>query len=908
MARPLVRSLPLTGAPTDVLRRLRGAPGLVALVGEWCGGGAVLAWEPAEVLPAGADPFDLPLPPVTDAGAAAFGGGWVVLWGYQLNGRLEEVPPPPPRPHRQPDHWCARYDWVIRYDATSGTWAFETLLEGDLARAAGDRVAERLASGSPEPLAYAFDQFVMDAGPETYRAAIAEARELIHRGDIFQANICTRLVSRLDGDPLDAFCDGVDALAPAYAAYVDTGRRQVVSLSPELFLRRDGREVVTRPIKGTAPVVQDPGVLARSAKDRAENVMIVDLMRNDLGRVCAVGSVEVPRLALAEEGAGVRHLVSEVRGTLPADADDADLLRATFPPGSVTGAPKVRAMEVIHQLEATGRELYTGSIGYLSPVAGLEASVVIRTFEVAGRDCWIGVGCGIVADSDPDAEVAEAFTKVDPLLAALGATRTGPPPASPEPAPPPTSPPAPPAAAAALPSPQDLAAPEKGVFETLLVRAGRPVDLSAHLDRLAHSVAELYGVPVDRAPLEHAVRRAAAGRAGPARLRVTWFPTDQRAHVEAHDIDEPGLDPRTLAVLRVSGGLGQHKRADRGVIDRARTASGADDVLLVDEDDLLLECGTANVFVVLDGEVVTPPLDNRILAGVVRGHVLDLLRRRAIPVTERPVPLAELARACEVFTTSSVRGVQPVVGVAGVGTWPAGRTTDWVRETLARPRPVAPAAPPARPRTEPHVLIIDNYDSFTYNLAQRLRALGAVVDVVRNDHIDAPTLEAGAASGAFTHLVISPGPGTPDDAGVSVAAVRALGAHTPVLGVCLGHQCIGQAYGARVVRATWPVHGQASLIHHDGRGVYAGLDGPLVAARYHSLVLTDLPPVLVATAHSGDGTLMGVRHRRLPVEGIQVHPESILTPGGGALLQRFLAVERPRAASSLRPSEKISKN
>jgi para-aminobenzoate synthetase / 4-amino-4-deoxychorismate lyase len=905
MARPDVRSLPVTGTPTDVLRRLRGASGLVALIGEWCGGGAVLAFEPAAVLPADGDPFDLPLPPVTDTGAVGFGGGWIALWGYQLGRLLEAVPPPPPRPDPQAEHWCARYDWVIRYDAGRGTWTFETLLEPDLATEARDRVLARLGTGSADARPYAFTTFDMEAGPEAYRAAVAEARELIHRGDIFQANICTRLVSTLDGDPLDAFCDGVEALAPAYAAYVDTGERQVVSLSPELFLRRAAREVVTRPIKGTAPAAQDPGVLAHSAKDRAENVMIVDLMRNDLGRVCEVGSVRVPRLALAEEGAGVRHLVSEVRGTLPRETTDADLLRATFPPGSVTGAPKVRAMEVIHELEAVGRELYTGSIGYLSPVAGLEASVVIRTFEIADGDCWIGVGCGIVADSDPDAEVAEAFTKVDPLLAALGGARTGPtypPPAAVGSAPVP----GPPSAPAA--PPDDAPDAGRGLLETLAAREGVAVDLSAHLDRLGRSALELYGEHLDRAPLEHAVRRAAAGRAGPARLRVTWSPRDRRPHVESHEIDPPRLEPRRLALAGSSGGLGGHKWTDRRLVDRLRAEAGTDDVLLVDEDGRLLECGTANVFVVLEGEVVTPPTDGRILPGVVRAQVLDLLRRRDIPVAERPVALAELAHAREVFTTSSIRGVQPVVAVGEIGAWPSGRTTAWIRETLSRPWSGGPPTTPDERRTDAHVLILDNYDSFTYNLAQRLRGLGALVDVVRNDHIDVATLEAGAADRSFTHLVISPGPGTPDDAGVSVAAVRALGATTPVLGVCLGHQCIGQAYGARVVRAPWPVHGQASLVHHDGRGIYAGLEGPLVAARYHSLVVAGLPHDLTATAHSGDGTLMGVRHRTHPVEGTQVHPESILTPHGSRLLQRFLTVGRTPRAATRREAERNLKN
>jgi para-aminobenzoate synthetase/4-amino-4-deoxychorismate lyase len=368
------------------------------------------------------------------------------------------------------------------------------------------------------------------------------------------------------------------------------------------------------------------------------------------------------------------------------------------------------------------------------------------------------------------------------------------------------------------------------------------------------------------------------------------------------------VEGRTLAVAVVPGGLGGHKWVDRRLLDRhAARAPDTDDVLLVDEQGRILECGTANVFVVLDGGVVTPPVDGRILPGVVRHRVLALLRRHGIPVSERPVRLSELDRAREVFTTGSVRGVQPVVAVRSTGSWPVGRTTLWVRAELDRDphhgrRPVADAPR----RTDARVLILDNYDSFTYNLAQRLQDLGAAVDVVRNDRIDVPTLRAGAADGSFTHLVISPGPGTPDDAGVSVAAVSAVGDHTPVLGVCLGHQCIGQAYGARVVRAPWPVHGQVSLVHHDGLGVYAGLDGPLVAARYHSLMLDDLPAALVPTAHTADGILLGVRHAWHPVEGVQVHPESILTPHGSLLLSAFIGASHTANARSREVKSKNS--
>jgi para-aminobenzoate synthetase/4-amino-4-deoxychorismate lyase len=872
---PVVRLLSLADPPTSVLRRLRGEPGLVGLVGAWAGGGAVVACRPAEVHDG--DPFELPdrwpdLAPTDDVGEG-LGGGWIGLWGYQLGRLLEAVPPPPVRPHPQPDAWVARYDWVLRYDAVSGAWTFESLLDSEPAEAVYAEVLGLLARPD-EQRGFTLTPFEMAGGADHFRKAVAAAREHIWAGDIFQANICSRFDSTLDGDALDMFCAGVDALAPDHAAYLDTGDRQVASLSPELFLRREGREVVTRPIKGTAPASQDPEVLERSAKDHAENVMIVDLMRNDLGRVSETGTVRVTALAEPQPGAGVRHLVSEVRGTLTPEASDADLLRATFPPGSVTGAPKVRAMEVIHELEATGREVYTGAIGYLSPLAGLETSVVIRTFEVAGRDCWVGVGGGIVADSDPDRELAEVFTKVDPLLTAVGTTRST------------TA--EPPKAREVLPVPEIEGASgsrpdrERGVFDTLLVREGEPVALGLHVDRIADSVSRLYDVPVDRDALSARIR-ADASAMRTARLRTSYDPAGREWLIEADAIDEAGLEPWTLTLRRIGSGLGGHKWRDRRLVE---DPGPADDVLLVDETDALLECGRANVFVVLDDTVVTPPLDGRILPGTVRARVLDLLRARRVPVVERTVRLAELASAVEVFATNSIRGVQPVVGCTGVGSWGVGPLTTWVSDRLDEP-PYQPPTP--TPSDHSRVLVLDNYDSFTYNLAQRLGTLGAEVEVVRNDHVPVEDLVARAEGGDFTHLVISPGPGRPEDAGISVAAVAALGGLVPVLGVCLGHQCIGQAYGASVVRSGRPVHGRRSLVHHDGRGVYAGLGAPFAAGRYHSLVVTDLPDDLVATAYTGDGVLMGLRHRTLPVEGVQLHPESILTDLGETLLAAFLA-------------------
>ncbi len=184
------------------------------------------------------------------------------------------------------------------------------------------------------------------------------------------------------------------------------------------------------------------------------------------------------------------------------------------------------------------------------------------------------------------------------------------------------------------------------------------------------------------------------------------------------------------------------------------------------------------------------------------------------------------------------------------------------------------------------VLVIDNYDSFTFNLVQYLRELGAVVAVERNDSLTV----AEVATRGPAAIVISPGPRTPEEAGICVDLVRTLGGTVPILGVCLGHQAIGVAYGAAVGRAPAVVHGKVGAVHHTGAGILRGLDNPFMATRYHSLVIErdGLPGVLEVTAWSDDGLIMAVRHRDLPVEGVQFHPESIGTPAGHALLRNFL--------------------
>jgi len=189
------------------------------------------------------------------------------------------------------------------------------------------------------------------------------------------------------------------------------------------------------------------------------------------------------------------------------------------------------------------------------------------------------------------------------------------------------------------------------------------------------------------------------------------------------------------------------------------------------------------------------------------------------------------------------------------------------------------------------ILLIDNYDSFTYNLVQAFRAQGAEVLIYRNDKIDV----SDALALEPTHLVISPGPGHPRDAGNSLAMIAAFAEHTPVLGVCLGHQCIVSHFGGEIVRADRLMHGKTSFVQHDNKTLFAGLPAPFEAGRYHSLIAApaDLPTSLQVSAQTDQGEIMGVRHRELPVEGVQFHPESILTPNGDTLMANFMRIKAP---------------
>jgi anthranilate synthase/aminodeoxychorismate synthase-like glutamine amidotransferase len=279
--------------------------------------------------------------------------------------------------------------------------------------------------------------------------------------------------------------------------------------------------------------------------------------------------------------------------------------------------------------------------------------------------------------------------------------------------------------------------------------------------------------------------------------------------------------------------------------------------------------------------------------------VLRAARLAGLGINVTPISRVQLLAASEVFVTNAVHGARPVRSLAGSpAAWPAGPVASQMaaaltRQPLPRPDPTAPplagTPPAAHPRRRPGrprpVVLIDNYDSFTHNLAHMLAACGCSVEVVRNDEVTAEQVASLGPAG----VVISPGPCAPADAGISVDVVRACAGQVPVLGICLGHQAIAAAFGARIVPAPRPVHGQTSAITHDGHGLLTGLPQPFQATRYHSLIVDQqtLPPFLAITATAEGQIPMGLRHATQPTEGVQFHPESILTTCGQTIIRNF---------------------
>jgi para-aminobenzoate synthetase component I len=276
----------------------------------------------------------------------------------------------------------------------------------------------RLDAGSPAARDFRIGEWARTWDDESYAAAIEAVREAIACGDVYQVNLVQHLSAPFEGDPL-GLAERLAPLSPLHPEPLSGDSWTIVSASPELFLARRGRRVWTAPIKGTRPLEDDE--LLESEKDAAEHVMIVDLERNDLSRVCEPGTVRWPGLMTEQELAGVKHLVTRVEGRLRQTVGLAELLEAVFPGGSVTGAPKVSALDHIAALEPVGRGPSMGALGRVWPNGDLDLALTIRTFALADGEIHLWVGGGIVWDSEPEAEIEESWVKARPLLAAIGA-------------------------------------------------------------------------------------------------------------------------------------------------------------------------------------------------------------------------------------------------------------------------------------------------------------------------------------------------------------------------------------------------------------------------------------------------------------------------------------------------------
>lgn len=365
--------------------------------------------------------------------------GGVGYFSYDLKDFLEKLPSRATDDLGMPDCAIAFYDLVITHDNLkkktfiTSSGLPETGAKGR--KRALRRVKETMSLLKSRPAKVSGKIVRIPAEmrsnftKEAYMEALQKAKHYIRKGDVYQVNLSQRFETSLAEEPLSvykrlrAFCG-----AP-FSAYLDTGEAVILSSSPERFLFKKGRYIETRPIKGTRPRGADAAEdaelekkLLGSTKDRAEHIMIVDLERNDLGRVCEYGSVRPSGTFRLEKYANVFHLVTTVSGRLKKGIDAIDCIRATFPGGSITGAPKIRSMEIIEELEPVKRGVYTGAIGYISFSGGMDLSIAIRTFVVKGRDVYFQVGGGIVADSDPEKEYEETLHKASGLIEALGVT------------------------------------------------------------------------------------------------------------------------------------------------------------------------------------------------------------------------------------------------------------------------------------------------------------------------------------------------------------------------------------------------------------------------------------------------------------------------------------------------------
>jgi len=498
-----------------------------------------------------------------------------------------------------------------------------------LSRALVDQIFSGEFSDSDETL---LSDLTFDFSGEAYTSTIRKIREEIAAGNVYQVNFTGRYRFTCDA-PLQQLYSRLRSLQPsAYAAWLNCGERIILTISPELFFRRSGRFIETMPMKGTAPrgfsAEEDHRLreeLACSEKNRAENLMIVDLLRNDLGRICRPGSVEAGELFVTETYPTLHQMVSTVRGEERKDVELYELFRALYPSGSITGAPKIKAMKLIRAFERGARGVYTGTIGYMTPTRDMLFNVAIRTLELSGREGIYGSGSGIVWDSDPDEEYCECRLKAKILPVSLDS--------------------------------------EYQLFESILWREGY-LWLDEHLLRMAESADEL-GFPWNKADalllldrLDNELCRSCGGFK--ARLALSLQGEFTLHHEPVVSMHKGNLPLRlVLAVHHTDSSqrLLYHKTTARELYDRyyrLAALKGYDEVLFTNERGELSEGAISTVFIRKGGKCYTPPLRSGILNGIFRSYFLST-RSFAEEKTLFPEDLTD---ADMIYIANSVRGLR----------------------------------------------------------------------------------------------------------------------------------------------------------------------------------------------------------------------------------------------------------
>ncbi|MGA9540136.1 MAG: aminodeoxychorismate synthase component I [Methyloceanibacter sp.] len=466
---------------------------------------------------------------------------------------------------------------------------------------------------------------------ENYGCAFRAVQDYIAEGDVYQINLTQKYLFDFEGDPVALYASLRRRQRVAYGALIETPDLAVLSLSPELFFRREEQQLTTRPMKGTAPRGRTPREdarlktwLAMDEKQRAENLMIVDLLRNDLARVSRIGSVEVTDLFTVETYRTVHQMTSGITSELRSDMEIADMLRALFPCGSITGAPKVRSMEIIRELEKEPRGIYTGAIGTIAPSGECQFNVAIRTAVLSGGRGEMGIGGGIVADSKEDSEYAECLLKAQFLTESGGAFE---------------------------------------LIETLRWQSEHGYHLlERHLSRLQASAAH-FGYPYSREAVLAALDAEAAGIQSPvAMVRLLLF-EDGTVTTSSREIELPTKDTVwrfVISDLRLDEKdlFFYHKTTRRQFYDREmerqKDLTGCDEVVFFNMRGELTEGTRTTLFVERDGRLFTPALRCGLLPGTLREELLDLPRASA---SEAVLTEADLRDADRIYLGNSVRGL-----------------------------------------------------------------------------------------------------------------------------------------------------------------------------------------------------------------------------------------------------------